>query len=368
MARILADAHARHLRPAPRRAHRRATSCAPRSRLRARWPTALRGRRPPGPPRRHARAAPRARRRGARDAPSRSLRTLGRRARPGRRGRDRPRQPRPRARSSPWLDAARRKPLGLETAHPAGAAPRRRPRRSARWLGTKRTSVAYPGVCGCATTSTPPTATTSTCTATMPTFERIAAGVMQRARRPAAGAAAARPTTTSACSRRCTRGSTPPRSASATTGAAAGAGRAAQGLRAARGRRPPADAAPRCWPPRSRSASAALNRLVVGPLSSDLSRPVAAPQRPATAMAEAVARLGIDADHVIFGHTHRAGPLPDDDAAEWRPPPARAAQHGLLGVRDALHRPGRAGAEPLLAGRRDRGRRRGRAAAAAASR
>jgi hypothetical protein len=31
-----------------------------------------------------------------------------------------------------------------------------------------------------------------------------------------------------------------------------------------------------------------------------------------------VARLGIDARHVVFGHTHRAGPLPDDDTNEWR--------------------------------------------------
>ena len=35
-------------------------------------------------------------------------------------------------------------------------------------------------------------------------------------------------------------------------------------------------------------------------------------------MGEVVARLGIDARHVVFGHTHRSGPLPDDDASEWR--------------------------------------------------
>jgi len=35
-------------------------------------------------------------------------------------------------------------------------------------------------------------------------------------------------------------------------------------------------------------------------------------------MGEVVARLQIDARHVIFGHTHRSGPLPDDDPGEWR--------------------------------------------------
>jgi hypothetical protein len=37
-------------------------------------------------------------------------------------------------------------------------------------------------------------------------------------------------------------------------------------------------------------------------------------------MGEVVAHLGIDARHVIFGHTHRSGPHPDDDLAEWRLP------------------------------------------------
>jgi hypothetical protein len=36
------------------------------------------------------------------------------------------------------------------------------------------------------------------------------------------------------------------------------------------------------------------------------------------ALEEVVSRLGVQAGHVIFGHTHRAGPLPANDAAEWR--------------------------------------------------
>ena len=31
-------------------------------------------------------------------------------------------------------------------------------------------------------------------------------------------------------------------------------------------------------------------------------------------------RLGVPARHVIFGHSHRAGPLPGDDVAEWHVP------------------------------------------------
>ena len=37
-------------------------------------------------------------------------------------------------------------------------------------------------------------------------------------------------------------------------------------------------------------------------------------------MGEVVERLGIEAEHVIFGHTHRAGPKKDDDLAEWTAP------------------------------------------------
>lgn len=58
---------------------------------------------------------------------------------------------------------------------------------------------------------------------------------------------------------------------------------------------------------------------LVGPLSADVS--IAAVRRSAlAAMGEVVDRLGIDARHVIFGHTHRAGPLETDLASEWVTP------------------------------------------------
>lgn len=63
----------------------------------------------------------------------------------------------------------------------------------------------------------------------------------------------------------------------------------------------------------------ALNAAGLGPLRSELT--VAELRRSGLrAISEVVERLQIDADHVIFGHTHRSGPLPDDVAAEWMTP------------------------------------------------
>jgi predicted phosphodiesterase len=64
-------------------------------------------------------------------------------------------------------------------------------------------------------------------------------------------------------------------------------------------------------------AVAALNRAGLGPLRADIS---AGQLRRAglQAMGEAAARLGLGDAYVVFGHTHRAGPLPGDDEREWR--------------------------------------------------
>ena len=61
----------------------------------------------------------------------------------------------------------------------------------------------------------------------------------------------------------------------------------------------------------------ALNRAGLGPLRAELSGPELR-RAGLRALEEVVSRLGIRAAHVIFGHTHRAGPLPANDAAEWR--------------------------------------------------
>ena len=64
---------------------------------------------------------------------------------------------------------------------------------------------------------------------------------------------------------------------------------------------------------------AAVNRAGLGPVKADISGP-ALGVAGARAMAAAVAALGIDARHVLFGHTHRAGPLPRDAAEVWTAP------------------------------------------------
>ena len=64
-------------------------------------------------------------------------------------------------------------------------------------------------------------------------------------------------------------------------------------------------------------AVAALNRAGLGPLRADIS---ADELRRAglRAMGEVADRLGLGDAYVIFGHTHRAGPLPGDSESEWR--------------------------------------------------
>jgi predicted phosphodiesterase len=60
----------------------------------------------------------------------------------------------------------------------------------------------------------------------------------------------------------------------------------------------------------------ALNALGLGPFGADISG-VELRRAGLRAMAEVVETLGVEADHVIFGHTHRAGPL-QGDMEGWR--------------------------------------------------
>jgi hypothetical protein len=64
------------------------------------------------------------------------------------------------------------------------------------------------------------------------------------------------------------------------------------------------------------AAVAGLNRAGLGPLRADVSG-VALRRGALTAFTEVLDRLDVRAPHVIFGHTHRAGPLPRDDRSEW---------------------------------------------------
>ena len=62
-----------------------------------------------------------------------------------------------------------------------------------------------------------------------------------------------------------------------------------------------------------------VNLLKIGPVSPDLSGD-ALRRNALDAMTAVLQRLQVDARHVVFGHSHRAGPLPADAQAEWRTP------------------------------------------------
>ena len=68
------------------------------------------------------------------------------------------------------------------------------------------------------------------------------------------------------------------------------------------------------------AAVAGINRLGLGPFRADLSGPELR-RAGLRAMGEVVGRLGIEADWVLFGHTHRSGPWPGtDEQEEWTTP------------------------------------------------
>jgi Calcineurin-like phosphoesterase len=68
-------------------------------------------------------------------------------------------------------------------------------------------------------------------------------------------------------------------------------------------------------------AVAALNRAGFGPLQADISGPDLR-RAGLAAIGEVATRLGVGGpgSHIIFGHTHRTGPLPHDGRLEWRTP------------------------------------------------
>jgi predicted phosphodiesterase len=63
-------------------------------------------------------------------------------------------------------------------------------------------------------------------------------------------------------------------------------------------------------------AIAALNRAGIGPLRATISR-TELRRAGLSAMDEVAVRLGLSGSYVVFGHTHRTGPLPGDEHTEW---------------------------------------------------
>jgi Calcineurin-like phosphoesterase len=86
---------------------------------------------------------------------------------------------------------------------------------------------------------------------------------------------------------------------------------------------------------------AAMNRAGIGPLKPQLSGHELR-RAGLRAFAEVVSRLAIPAPYVIFGHTHRAGPLPADDQSQWR---TEAGSH-LINSGSWVHQPDFLGDDP----------------------
>lgn len=81
---------------------------------------------------------------------------------------------------------------------------------------------------------------------------------------------------------------------------------------------------PRAWQGRALAgafpvAIAAINKAGIGPVHADLSG-VGLRNAGLKAMGAVIEHLHIEARHVIFGHTHRAGPLDGDETAPWITP------------------------------------------------
>ncbi len=124
---------------------------------------------------------------------------------------------------------------------------------------------------------------------------------------------------------------------------AGGHGASAQAWRALSGGRPRRGLRRRALVAAFPALIAALNRARIGPLRADLSGPELR-RASLRAVGVVLASLQIDAPHVIFGHTHRAGPLEEDDRGEWRTSTGAA----LTNTGCWLHEPGFIGAAPHL--------------------
>jgi hypothetical protein len=88
-------------------------------------------------------------------------------------------------------------------------------------------------------------------------------------------------------------------------------------------------------------AIAGLDRAGLGPLHGDLSG-VELRRAGLAACGQVVQSLGIEARHIVFGHTHRAGPLAGDDPREW----TIAGDKRMLNTGCWVHEPAYLGRSP----------------------
>jgi hypothetical protein len=231
----------------------------------------------------------------------------------------------------PWLarrgELGEQPPLSVEQLlDPAQASPMLE--RIAEWASPARVRVAYPGLW-----VRPDVYATHghylDCHLTVPTLERLSIGVMSRVlRRPASELADVEDYEAVL---------SPPfawrdavarsgRTGSALNGTTTvGAWRALRGDGHRHGAR--AELRRRALVGGFRLTIAALNGAGIGPLRADFSGDELR-RAGLAAMAEVASRLGLGDAFLIFGHTHRAGPLPGDIPAEWHAGNALTASSG----------------------------------------
>jgi calcineurin-like phosphoesterase family protein len=162
------------------------------------------------------------------------------------------------------------------------------------------------------------------CHLTVPTLERLSVGVMSRVLgRPASGFDSVSDYEAVTAPVFAWRDAV---ARDGPTGSALNGGATVAAWDALRGRRARNDRASRAalgWLRRRAIAAAfpvavaALNRAGIGPLRADVSMSELR-RAGLRAMGEVAARLGLGDAYVVFGHTHRAGPLRTDRVEEWR--------------------------------------------------
>jgi hypothetical protein len=214
-----------------------------------------------------------------------------------------------------WLDDPRG-PLGLESrARPGTAGPLAA--RLAKALGTSRTSFAYPGV-WLREDVFALHGHHGDVHGTVPTFERLAAGAMQRlGDRLPDGPVAIEDYERILAPLYAWMHSAAQRATPATMAAGAGGSAKGYALLTGDGHHPVhLRVLARAFPLGVRG----LQALGLGELSSDLSGP-ALRRNGLRGTSEVLRRLGVRPAHVVFGHTHRTGPLERDSLHEWRSGP-----------------------------------------------
>jgi Calcineurin-like phosphoesterase len=183
----------------------------------------------------------------------------------------------------------------------------------ATWLGPARTTMAYPGI-WLRDDVYAIHGHYLDCHNTVPTFERLAAGAMRRV----LGALPAQTTPDDYEARLAPiyafLDSLAQRADPGRVTAGSGSSARAWALLAGDGHRP---VRARLLAKALPVGLAALKWAGIGPLSADLSGPELR-RAGLRAMGDVVAGLRLAPAHLIFGHTHRPGPEPNDDHSEWR--------------------------------------------------